>query len=233
MNINKVSQSLLSQSPEFVQAEYPLFNKFLEYYYKSQEKTGLGQNILNNFMSYLDIDHLDVKILDGKTTLAQDITDISSEIVVESVDEFLEQNGSILIGDEVIYYESTTSSPNIALSPGISYSQVKLKWTNLATIVDQFDGTTRDFQLISQDNPITAPSPQHLIVSNYNKVLIPEVDYAIQGDRIVFTEAPRAKDPSDDTTTTFITYFIGFTENQIVHIDNLAPSFGEGKKYFL
>ena len=232
MNINKVSQSLLSQSPEFVQAEYPLFNKFLEYYYKSQEKTGLGQNILNNFMSYLDIDHLDVKILDGKTTLAQDITDISSEIVVESVDEFLEQNGSILIGDEVIYYESTTSSPNIALSPGISYSQVKLKWTNLATIVDQFDGTTRDFQLISQDNPITAPSPQHLIVSNYNKVLIPEVDYAIQGDRIVFTEAPRAKDPSDDTTTTFITYFIGFTENQIVHIDNLAPSFGEGKKVF-
>ena len=70
MNINKVSQSLLSQSPEFVQAEYPLFNKFLEYYYKSQEKTGLGQNILNNFLSYLDIDHLDVKILDGKTTLA-------------------------------------------------------------------------------------------------------------------------------------------------------------------
>ena len=55
MNINKVSQSLLSQSPEFVQAEYPLFNKFLEYYYRSQEKTGLGQNILNNFLSYLDI----------------------------------------------------------------------------------------------------------------------------------------------------------------------------------
>ena len=71
-----------------------------------------------------------------------------------------------------------------------------------------------------------------MIVSNYNKVLIPEVDYAIQGDRIVFTEAPRAKDPSDDTTTTFITYFIGFTENQIVRIDNLAPSFGEGKKVF-
>ena len=44
------------------------------------------------------------------------ITETSETIVVESVDQFLDSNGSILIGDEVVYYESTTSSPNIALS---------------------------------------------------------------------------------------------------------------------
>ena len=65
--INKVSQAIGSQSPDFIKGEYPLFTKFLEYYYKSQEKTGLGQNILNNFLQYLDIDKLDIGILDGKT----------------------------------------------------------------------------------------------------------------------------------------------------------------------
>ena len=110
-----------------------LFNKFLEYYYKSQEKTGLGQNILNNFLGYLDIDKLDIGILDGSTTLVEDITNTNDEIVVESINPFLESNGSILIGDEVVYYEGVDKSPEIALSPGISYEQVKLKWTTLAS----------------------------------------------------------------------------------------------------
>ena len=232
MNINKVSQSLLTQAPEFIQTEFPLFNKFLEYYYKSQEKTGLGQNIINNFLTYMDIDRLDVDILDGKTTLAQNIDANTQQIVVESVDKFLENNGTILVGGEVIYYESTTKSPNIALSPGIAYSQVKLKWTDLAPIVDQFDGTTRSFQLVSQDNPIAPPSLNHLIVRNYGEVLIPSVDYTLEGNMITFTEAPRARLASDDVSTTTITYMNGFIENQIVTLDNLAPSFGDGKTIF-
>ena len=132
MNINKVSQSIASQSPEFLKTEYPLFNKFIEYYYRSQEKTGLGQNIINNFLQYLDIDKLDVDILDGATKIVEPISKDSDTIVVESVDSFLDTNGSILIGDEVVYYEKTTSAPNISLSPGITYDQVKLKWTGLA-----------------------------------------------------------------------------------------------------
>ena len=96
-NINKVSQSIESQSPDFIGQEYPLFNKFLEYYYKSQEKTGLGQNILNDFLGYLDIDKLNVDILDGATKIVEDITAAADEIVVESVDQFLEIDGSILI----------------------------------------------------------------------------------------------------------------------------------------
>ena len=78
------------------------------------------------FLQYLDIDKLNVDILGGTTKVVEAITAESDEIVVESVDTFLDKNGSILIGDEVIYYESSTSSPNVALSPGISYEQVKL-----------------------------------------------------------------------------------------------------------
>ena len=82
MNINKVSQSIVSQSPDFIGSEYPLFNKFIEYYYKSQEKTGLGQNILNNFLQYLDIDKLDIGILDGQTTVVESVSATDDKIVV-------------------------------------------------------------------------------------------------------------------------------------------------------
>ena len=231
-NINKVSQAVVSQTPDFIEQDYPLFNKFLEYYYLSQEKTGMGQNILNNFLGYLDIDKLDIGILDGATKVVEDITATSDTIIVESVDKFLDTNGTILIGDEVVYYETVTAAPDIALSPGISYDQVKLKWINLASPLLSFDGTTRTFPLTSQDNPIAAPSAQHLIVSNYGKVLIPGTDYAVSGTNIVFTTAPRARVPSDDSSSTYITYLNGFNENTIVALDNLSNGFGEQKRQF-
>ena len=179
MNINKVSQSVRSNTPDFFGSEYPLFNKFIEYYYRSQEKTGLGQNIVNNFLQYLDIDKLDIGILDGATKVVESVTPTDNIIVVESVDQFLQENGSVLIGDEVIYYESVTSSPNIALSPGISYEQVRVKWRTLSNLIDSYDGTSTTFPLVSQDIPISVPSAQHLVVQNYGKVLIPNVDYTI------------------------------------------------------
>ena len=232
MNINKVSQSINAQAPDFIKSEYPLFNKFIEYYYRSQEKTGLGQNILNNFLQYLDIDKLNIDILDGKTKLVEPISATSDSIVVESIDQFLDSNGSILIGDEVIFYEKTTASPNIALSPGVSYDQVKLKWTNLASIIDLFDGVTTSFALTSQANPIAAPSAQHLIVSVYGEVLVPNVDYTVSGTNIVFTTAPRTRIASDDNANTYIIFLGGFIENTIVAIDNISNSFGEGKTEF-
>ena len=232
MNINKVSQSIVQQTPNFLEEDYPLFNRFLEYYYKSQEKTGAGQNIINNFLSYLDIDKLDISILDGSTKIVEAITDKSDKIVVESVESFLTTNGSIMIGDEVIYYENTTSSPNIALSPGISYEQVKLKWTTLQSPIDSFNGTATNFDLVSQNNPIAPPSAQHLIVSVFGEVLIPNVDYTISGTQIVYTTAPRTRLASDDNTSTYITYLDGFVENPIVLIDDISSSFGEGKDTF-
>ena len=232
MNVNKVSQSIVSQTPDFIENDYPLFNKFIEYYYRSQEKTGLGQNIINEFLSYMDIDKLNIDILDGATKLVEATTTTSDAIVVESIDSFLSRDGSVLIGNEVIYYESTTASPNIALSPGISYEQVKLKWTTLASLLDSFDGTTVRFNLTSQDSPVAAPSAQHLIVSVYGKILTPGIDYTVDGTAIVFTTAPRTRIPADDSSSTYITYQSGFVENSIVAIDNLSGSFGEGKRQF-
>ena len=71
---------------------------------------------LNNFLGYLDIDKLDISILDGSTKVREGITATSDKIVVESVDSFLEKNGTILVDNEVIFYETTTPAPNIALT---------------------------------------------------------------------------------------------------------------------
>ena len=116
------------------------------------------------FKGNLDIDKLDISILDGATKVVESIDATDDTIVVESVDQFLVNDGSVLIGDEVIYYENAEAGPNIALSPGISYDQVKLKWINLASPLLSFDGSTQIFPLTSQDNPIAPPSVQHLIV---------------------------------------------------------------------
>ena len=120
---SKVSQAIARQTPQFISDGYPLFDKFLEYYYKSQEKTGFGQNILNNFLNYLDIDKLDVGILGGATKVVEASLIDDTEIVVENVDKFLTDNGSVMIGDEIIFYEKAIASPSIA---PVSYTHLTL-----------------------------------------------------------------------------------------------------------
>ena len=230
---SKVSQAIAKQTPEFISDGYPLFDKFLEYYYKSQEKTGYGQNIVNNFLQYLDIDKLDVGILGGATNVVEACDTDDTVIVVENVDQFLTENGTLLIDDEVIFYEKAVTSPSIAFSPGISYEQVQLKWITLATLISQFDGNKKSFALTSQDAPVAPPSPQHLIVKLYGEVQIPGIDFTIDGTNIVFSVAPRTRLPSDDTANTSITYQNGFIENPIVALDNISGSFGDSKKTFL
>jgi len=232
MDINKVSHVSSYQTPQFIESEYPLFNKFIEYYYQSQEKTGLGQNIVNNFLQYLNIDKLDISILDGATRVVEPVGVSDTTITVETVDPFLEKDGSVLIGDEVIYYEETVSSPNIALTPGISYTQVQLKWVLLANNISLFDGTRTVFPLVSQDNPIGPSSPQHLIVKVYGRTLTPVVDYNISGTNIVYTTAPRVATASDDISTTSVTYLNGFSENTIVQVDDISSAFGDNKTSF-
>ena len=229
---NKVSSVVGKQLPQFVEDTNPLFGKFLEYYYKSQEKTGYGQNILNDFLRYLNIDELNVSILAGSTKIVESINSLDTEIIVENVDKFLEKNGSILINDEVIFYEKAISSPSIALSPGISYNQVKVKWTTLQNLINDFDGSTTRFPLLSQQSPVLPLSAQHLIVELYGEILIPGVDFFVESSNIVFQVAPRAKSTSDDSGNTSITFLEGFSENEILVLDDVSTSFGDNRTTF-
>ena len=240
--MSRVSDIVSSQFPAFMResCRTPGQDKddggalvnFIKYYYESQEKTGTSGDILGSLMNYLDVDKVNVDILEGSTTAIEPIGANDTEITVESIDKFLEGSGTISIGDEVITYESTTNSPNISLSSGIAYNQVKLKWIILANVIDLFDGVRTRFPLVSQEKPISPPSTRHLIVKVYGRTLIPDVDYSIDGSDIIFVEAPRTRIPADDETSTSLIYLDGFTEDTIRLVDDITSSFDSTKKCF-
>ena len=121
-NIN-VSDRVENQLPEFIRYEDRQLVNFLFEYYKSQEKTGRPYDILNNLLRYLDLDNYTSEQLASATNLLKDIGVYDNKIEIEGIDGFQEQNGSIMIDNEVIYYERVTRGPDVIITPGISYPQ--------------------------------------------------------------------------------------------------------------
>jgi hypothetical protein len=229
---NKVSQNIYNQLPDFVKADYPAFEKFLEYYYKSQEKTGQPQNIINEFQKLLNIDEYDFKLIRSESALLEPVTATDDIITVESVDDFLEKNGSILLDEEIIYYERANKSPEISLTEGISYEEYREKWIELQSPYMAFNGVVRTFPLLSQDNPIAPPSEDHIVIRLFGKYLIPGVDYTIQGTSVVFTDPPRSPNPSDSIEETAVFYLKGFLQDSIQEVDNISSLFNSSRTEF-
>jgi hypothetical protein len=218
-NNTPTSLSVLNQIPEFIQESNPLFQKFMESYYKSQEKVGAPLNIVNNLTSYMDIDSYDLVKINGTTELIEDIDLDATNIKVENVDGFLDKDGTILVNDEIIYYESITKSPSVTLSPAISYSEFNRKKIFLLNLFDQFDGEKKSFKLISNNEPVFPVSSKHLLVKLYGQTLIPDVDYQILNDNIIFANAPRQFDPlvfGDDSSEISFEYLKGFETTTII-----------------
>ena len=229
---NKVSQNILNQLPDFIKADYPAFEKFLEYYYKSQEKTGQPQNIINEFQKYLNIDEYDFGLIRSDSQLLEPVSATDDVITVESVDNFLDKNGSILLNDEIIYYEEANKSPEISLTEGISYEEYREKWVELQSPYMTFNGVQRTFPILSQDNPIAPPSNDHLIIRLFGKYQIPGVDYVVQGTDVVFTDPPRSPNPSDSIEETAIFYLKGFLQDPIEEVDNINTLFNSSRTEF-
>ena len=134
IKVNKVSRAVRQQAPTFIANEHPQIVSFLEYYYKSQEKTGLSYNILNNLNNYLNIDEYDLSLLDSGSFLLEDVSVDAKDIVVEDVYGFVEENGTIKIGDEIIFYEKALKSASIALTDGISLGSFTDRWVELQNL---------------------------------------------------------------------------------------------------
>ena len=174
-----VSLSVLNQLPDFIKDNSPLFEKFLSYYYKSQEKATGPVGVLNNLTDYFNLSRYDLTKLDGKTNLISSISEDSSNIEVENTDGFVDTNGTILIEDEVIYYEYLKKSPSVFLSPGISYEEYRKKVLELYNPYLEFDGVKTEFDLKLNNVPVFPISSQHLIVKIFNEYLVPEIHYVV------------------------------------------------------
>lgn len=111
-NLTRISKLVESQLPEFITFEYPKFTAFIQKYYEQLENTGQPLNILNNLSAYQDIDFYERKILEEFNYLVS-ITEIldSNDVIVDyhitlkDAESFPNENGYILIDDEVIFYK--------------------------------------------------------------------------------------------------------------------------------
>ena len=226
MQYASVSLSVLNQLPDFIKDNSPLFEKFLSYYYKSQEKVAGPIGVLNNLSEYFNLSKYDLTKLSGNTSLISSISKDTTNIEVETTDGFVDTSGTILIDDEIIYYESLKKSPSIILSAGLSYQEFRKKIVELSNPYQEFDGVKTEFQLSLNNIPVFPLSTQHLIVKIYNEYLTPVVDYVVLGDRIVFTNPPRQFDPinlSDTITDISIEYLKGYNSNNIDILDTISP----------
>ncbi|UNH61325.1 baseplate wedge initiator [Synechococcus phage S-SZBM1] len=231
MFANKVniSDRVESQVPNFIRSEDQSFVDFLFQYYKSQEKTGRPYDILNNLLSYLDIDVYDQKVLASSTVLIKDVNPTQDVIEVESIDGFVDRDGSVMIDNEVIYYESVTRGPDAILTPGISIQEFNKKRQDLESPWTEFDGVRTTFPLKFLGTPVTPVSAEHLVVIVYGETLIPQQDYYISGSEITFTTAPRGRTGNDVIDFTKIQYYIGFSDSVIKTLDVIDVADYSGK----
>ena len=100
----KVQQIINSQLPEFILDESPKVAEFLKQYYISQEYQGGTVDIAENLDQYIELDNLTPEVVVGYTTLEEDITSSSTNIVVSNTRGFPSSYGLLKIDDEIITY---------------------------------------------------------------------------------------------------------------------------------
>ena len=108
----KIQDVITSQIPTYVRDDFPLLVSFLEEYYKSQENGGGPLDLIQNLDQYIKVDELanirletqlgaDVGILDTTITLSPD---------TNFTYDFPDENGIVLIDNEIIKYGSKTAT---------------------------------------------------------------------------------------------------------------------------
>ena len=219
-----VSQRLQDQIPAFIKEDNDQFVKFLEEYYRSQEKSGRPYDILNNILNYTDIGsgEFDPNFLSSESAVLEKVDPIGNKIVAENVNYFKEKDGTIKIDNEIIYYESISHSPDVIFTPGVNKEEFDRKIQEFESIASQYDGSRTEFNLKLLGNPVTPQSADHLLVIVNNQFQFPNVDYFVEGDRIRFVNAPVAPQTGISGVVNTIRYLIGYTSVPVRSLDTIS-----------
>jgi len=114
----KTSLIVENQVPSYVREEFPLLLEFLSQYYKSLDFQSGPSDILQNIDQYVKLDSL-LKLTES-TTLSSFVEFYDSTINVESTSGFPNSYGLLLIDNEIITYESKTSTSFVNCKRGFS-----------------------------------------------------------------------------------------------------------------
>ena len=103
---------IASQIPTYVRDDFPLLVDFLEEYYIAQETQGATLDLIENLDKYVKVDQL--ANLKTETLLAEDLNVDDTTITLSSETNFTygfpDENGLILIDDEIIKYGTRTDT---------------------------------------------------------------------------------------------------------------------------
>lgn len=106
----KISKLVDNQLPEFISSDYPKFSAFLQKYYEQLELPGQPLDIITNLTKYGDIDNYERSILSEFTTVTSNIDASDDVIYLENTDSFPDENGYVLIEEEIVFYASKTNN---------------------------------------------------------------------------------------------------------------------------
>jgi len=126
MNKNKIvnpSSMVDTFLPTEIISSYTRLVTTLEAAARSEERLGFGQDILQNLNNYRNFDTYNDQIVQYGT-LSGDILADSSELTLKDGYGFPEEDGVILIGDEVILYRSREGNTLYGLQRGSSGTKV-------------------------------------------------------------------------------------------------------------
>ena len=99
---SQISLSVAGQFASFVQENYPTFISFVKHYYQSQELKGYCFDVIQNWTDYYNIDNYGGLVTETKLISA--LTTSSTSVDVESTRDFPNE-GLLMVGDEIIYYQ--------------------------------------------------------------------------------------------------------------------------------
>lgn len=164
--IVKVESILNTQIPSFLSSESPLFQEFLEQYYKSQSHlTGIS-NIVDSLPEYKNIDTYSSNVFytlpqRNRCFLVEDAFTFDDIIYVNSTEGFPDKYGLLQIDDEIITYLSKTETEFVDCYRGFS---------GISKIEDVDDSSGLVFLTTSAAEHISKTTVENLNLVFYSKL---------------------------------------------------------------
>ena len=113
------SSQIDSFLPRYISATYRTFVEFMTVSDESEERFGFSRDILQNLLKYRDFDIFKRGVIES-STLIEKIDSIDEELTISSGYGFPEENGVILINEEVILYRKKEGNKLTGLLRGAS-----------------------------------------------------------------------------------------------------------------
>ena len=153
INRDKVTPSSQVDSlvPGYIYDNYSEFVTFMEKGRRVRERIGFGQDILQNLSKYRDLDTYKDHIVEfGLLNKTIDADDVELQLV--DATGFPEENGVLLIGDEVILYTRREGNDLYGLQRGASGTTVLPTLRASSTLLE--DDGRRPSEGFSRNQPV-------------------------------------------------------------------------------